>query len=304
MNVKLSIVGTVACIVVAEVGIYSTLKGPREGLLFAQGGEDGNEDYCSGLTDEEKGLFTVYSLAGSSNTYHDENNNPYGVGDRTQYYQGKILSKAWEKLGGCVDYEPEMWIIWYTDVGEIPDNTTLLMAVDAFFHYLDDDPDPETFRARVRDYLTTIHNIAPTAPFFAANIPQALMFSYTGDKQEINDIIAEELGAYNNYCMLDIDSHMSMILNGQMMYDGEVVNSSDILQDPLHLNEYGHQLVADLYINLLNETYPNLKLSTYGQVGSEGGSEEPSGTPWVWAGVLIVALAAAFSLAVAVYKRR
>jgi len=151
----------------------------------------------------------------------------------------------------------------------------LLMAVDAFFHYLDDNPDSETFRSRVRGYLTTIHDIAPTAPFFAANIPQVLMFNHTGDKQEINNIIAEELNTYENYYMLDIDFFMSMILTGQVMCNGEIVDPSSIFQDLLHLNDYGHQILADLYINMLNETYPNLKLSNYREVRFT----EPSETP-------------------------
>jgi len=230
------------------------------------GDDDDDQDYCETLTDEEKGLFAVYSLAGSSNTYHNENDNPYGVGDRGQYYPGKLLGMAWAKLGPCVDYEPEMWIFWYTEADQTPEDATLLMAVDAFYHYIDDDPDPETFRTRVQGYLTTVNGIAPDAPFFSANIPQLMMLSYTGDKQEINDIIAYELSLYDDYFMLDIDYYMNKLVAGDVTYDGDVIGPFDILNDLVHINEFGHQIVADMYITQLNEVYPNLDLPTYGEI--------------------------------------
>lgn len=229
---------------------------------------DDDSDYCDSLTDEEKNLFKTIFCAGSSNSWSDDfGEPPYTMEDLSAWYHGKITIKAMDKLSECVDYAPALWVYWYDDVGKVREGTTLSWAIDSFYHFLDDDPEPETFRQRVADYLATLFGGLNEGVFFiGANIPKVMMLEYTGDKDEILEIIADEMGKYQYTVTIDLNYYMEKLLAGKVYYNGELIGPLDILKDQLHVNELGHQLLADIIIGVINEIWPELQIETWGTI--------------------------------------
>ena len=225
---------------------------------------------CDDLTEEELALFSVIFCAGSSNSHSGTMGNPPFTPDRLDWwYHGKILERVWENLGACVEYTPELWVYWYADVSQVPEDTTLSWAVDAFYHYLDDDPSPEVFRQRVSGYLDTLYGtdgMAESVYFIGANIPKIMMLAYSGDKDEILAIIEDELAARPRTAMLDLNYYIEALLDGRLLYDGETVRFLQIMRDLIHANQFGQQLIADLYITEINRIWPNLMVPHWGEV--------------------------------------
>jgi len=231
--------------------------------------DDDTEDYCDTLTEEELNLFRTIFCAGSSNSWSDDfGTPPYTKEDLSTWYHGKIAIKAMEKLAECVEYEPVLWVYWYTDVELVPKDTTLSWAVDALFHFLDDNPDAETFRQRTEDYLDTLFSgMGKDGVYFiGANIPKAMLFDYTGDQDAILQVIYEEFEERPYAVMVDLDYYMTQLIAGNVYYNGQKLGPFDILKDLLHVNELGHQLLADIWIGVINEIWPNLDIPTWGEI--------------------------------------
>lgn len=169
-----------------------------------------------------------------------------------------------------MDYAPALWVYWYTDVGEVNEATTLSWAIDAFYHFLDDDPEAEVFRQRVADYLATLFGSLDEGVFFiGANIPKVMMLDYTDDKDVILQIIYEEMSEYQYTVMLDLNYYMEKLLAGKVYYNGEILTPFDILKDEVHVNELGHQLLADILIGVINEVWPEFQFATWGTIEIE-----------------------------------
>lgn len=233
----------------------------------------GDDDFsCAALTDEELAMFTTIFCAGSSNSHSWSMLSPPFAPDRlSKWYHGKVIEKLWENLGECVDYEPEFWIYWYTDVGNVRPETTLSWAVDAFYHYLDDGPSPEVFRQRISGYLDTLfgpEGLADGVYFLSANVPKLMMFGVPAEEQDLMlTIIEEELAERVYTSMLDLNYWIEHLVDGTLVYNGETLKFFDVMKpDLIHAKELGQQLIADLYIMELNDLWPNLKIEQYGLI--------------------------------------
>ncbi len=221
---------------------------------------------CASLSPAALSLFTDLGIGGASNSpCHGTMSTPAGPGDCAGSYYGMILIKAWERLQPCGASPPELWVETYQSVAQLPETLTLSLCVDAFFHYLDDGPDTETFRDRVNGYIDTLTTTAPNVFFVGANVPEAMMFSITGDKSTYNAIIAEEL-ATRGFSMVDVDSFFGSLLSGLVTYDGDVLTTGDVMSDQIHVNTFGQQIVSDLFIEELNRKFPTLGLTTHGTI--------------------------------------
>ncbi len=225
---------------------------------------------CDALSDEELALLTKIFCAGSSNSYDNwMSSPPYTSEDLSEWYHGKVIDAVMENLGTCVEYEPEMYTYWYTGVGSISSDVTLVWAIDAYFHFLDDDPTEEVFRQRVVEYLDTVYGpngVSDDVVFIGANIPELLqgITGFTGDTAAILQIIEEEMGERPNAVVIDLDYFFDQMVMGNIVYDGEEVGQFDIMVDALHVNEDGHQMLADLVIQEINATWPALKVEPLG----------------------------------------
>jgi len=231
-------------------------------------GDDDASGYCGTLTDQELNLFKTIFCAGSSNSYSDDfGTPPFTADDLFTWYHGKIVTKAMEKMGPCVDYVPALWVYWYTDVGQVQEATTLSWAIDAFYHFLDDDPAPMVFGERVHTYLETLFGGMNDGVFFiGANIPKVMMLDYTGDKNEILQIIYDEMTARPYAIMIDLNYYMEKLIAGKVYYNGEKLSVLDILIDQVHVNELGHQVLADLFIQTIDAIWPELQIPTWGTI--------------------------------------
>jgi len=228
---------------------------------------------CEDLTTEELELLTKVFCAGSSNSYSSGlmGNPPNTAAELSGWYHGKVVDQVMSNLGTCVSYEPELWIYGYTNVDEVPTGTTLSWAIDATYHFLDDDPTEEVFRQRVADYLSTLHGpggLAEDVTFIGANVPEQLMgeTGFTGDTAQILQITAEEMARYPNAVMIDLDYYLDRLSQGQVTYDGEVLEREDIFNDPIHVNDLGQQLLADLVIQEINTRWPALRVPLHAEL--------------------------------------
>jgi len=229
---------------------------------------DDDVSYCDSLTEEEKNLFRVIFCAGASNSYTDDFEPlPATLDEVDEWYHGKIGAMAMVKLAECVDYEPQFWIYWYDEVRKVRKDTAISLAVDSFFHYLDDNPDPWLFRLRVSNYLDVLFGgMNDGVRFFGANIPKLMMYGYDGDREEILQIIYDEMSKRPNAVMIDLNYYLEKLLQGKVYYNGEQLSFLQIMKDERHFNEFGHQVVADLFILTINSTWPNLQIPTWGQI--------------------------------------
>lgn len=237
--------------------------------------------YCDTLTDEEKALFDVVSVAGSSNSYDILGTEdwsvptlgPYGPGEYSAYYPGILVDLAWSQLQECGVAQPVLWVNWYSRVGEQPTDTTFFLALDAFYHFLDDDPDLEVLRERVRDYLTTQSALAPDAPFIVGNVPTVLMYYVDRtfeEKEAYNTAIQEEVLAWPGYSLVDLDTWMDHLVAGEVEYQGVDLSPFDVMKDGLHLNETGQLLMAQIGLYEINARFPNLLLPDVADIAIEG----------------------------------
>ena len=241
-----------------------------------QGGDDDTSTgafSCEDLTDEELELLTKVFCAGSSNSYSDGvmGSPPNTAAELSGWYHGKVVEQVMSNLGACVSYEPELWIYWYTEVDEVPADATLTWAIDATFHFLDDDPSEEVFRQRVADYLAILYGpggLAEDVTFIGANVPEQLMgeTGFTGDTAQILQITAEEMARYPNAVMIDLDYYLDRLSQGQVTYDGEVLEKEEIFNDQVHVNDLGHQLLADLVIQEINARWPVLQVPQHADI--------------------------------------
>lgn len=229
---------------------------------------DDDVSYCDSLTEEEKNLFRVIFCAGASNSHTDDFEPlPATIDEVDEWYHGKIAAMAMTKLSECLYYEPEFWVYWYDEVRKVRDNTTISWAVDAFFHYLDDDPQPWLYRLRVLKYLDTLFNgMNEGVRFIGANVPKLMMFGYDGDRNEILRIINEEMAERPYAVMIDLNYYLEKLLQGKVYYNGEKLSFLQIMRDERHFNEFGHQVAADLFIMTINSVWQNLQIPTWGQI--------------------------------------
>ena len=227
---------------------------------------------CGALTETELALLTKVFCAGSSNSYDNwMSSPPYNSDDLSEWYHGKVIDAVMVNLGTCVEYEPEMYTYWYTSVGSIDSDVTLIWAIDAYFHFLDDDPTEEVFRQRVVEYLDTVYGpngVSEDVAFIGANVPELLqgITGFTGDTAAILQIIEEEMAVRPNTVMIDLDYFFDQMIMGNIVYDGDEVGQLEIFIDALHVNEFGHQLLAELVIQEINGLYPVLKVEPLGEL--------------------------------------
>ncbi|MDP8254244.1 MAG: hypothetical protein P9M14_00705 [Candidatus Alcyoniella australis] len=218
--------------------------------------------YCETLSWQEINLLGELNTMGASDTVYDNEGGPYGLGEYTQYYYGKLVNQAWPQLALCDAPDPQFWVVEYKHPWKLRESATLFIDVGSFFHLLDDDPSLTIFRLRVRQMLTTSTNEAPNALMLWCNIPVLAMINYDGDKQAVNRTIAEEVAAYPAYHLVDLDWYYAQVLLGKVRYNGEPVYIWQIMTDVRHINERGHQLVADVMVLEINEIFPNIQLPT------------------------------------------
>jgi hypothetical protein len=221
---------------------------------------------CDNLTDEEAGLFAHTFVAGASNSPGCGGACTYDFMKGLGAYWSRVVVKGYERVGKCVEYEPQALATGYMNVGTAPPDTTLSICLDAFFWYSDQELD--RFRESVEEYLEELHSAAPNAALFVANIPESFISAFMGQSNpaDYNAAIATALDAYPRYFLLDLNSGYTQVLKGKVEYDGEVVKLEDILINATHINAFGHQVVADQFILRLNEEYPGLHLETHGDL--------------------------------------
>ena len=239
--------------------------------------DDDNDDddvfSCDNLTDQEIKAFTKIFCAGASYSNPMFGSSPFTPDQLDKLYHGKILEKVWENLEQCVDYIPELWIYWYDDVDLVSSDVTIFWAVDAFFHYLDiyTLPTPEKVRKRVSDYLDALFidgGLEEGVWFITGNVPKMLMVmaGYIGNRDLILQIMQEEVDKREYAVMIDFNYYMEKLLAKKVIYNDELIGFFDVIQlDFLHATEFGHQLIADLYILELNKIYPEMMIPLWSE---------------------------------------
>jgi hypothetical protein len=233
-------------------------------------GDDDTGFSCSDLSQTELALFTKIFCAGASYSNPLLGNPPFYPDDLTKNYQGKILEKVWTNLGPCVDYTPELWIYWYQSVGLIESDTTLSWAVDGIFWIITENV--EESRGLVNDYLDAVlvdSGVGPDVHFIGAIVPKQLMLmaGIFNNRPELVQMLRDEFAKRPQASAIDFDYYMDKLLEGKVVYNGEPVGFFDVIQiDFLHATEFGHQLIADLFIGELNRIWPEFQIPTWGTV--------------------------------------
>ena len=226
---------------------------------------------CDDLTDAEKNMFKKIFTAGASYSNPMFGSPPFDMDQVSTFYHGKVAQRVMLNIEQCVDYEPEFWIYWDDEADMITPDTTISLAVDAFFWSLAGTPSDEAIRASFSDYLDDIYGetgLEEGETFIAGNIPKMLMTmaGFFGDKQGALDIMQEEIDKRPGARLLDFDTYMEALLDGRVYYDGVKITFFDVIKlDFLHATDFGHQLIADIFIKELNAIYPHLKIEQYGQ---------------------------------------
>jgi hypothetical protein len=222
-------------------------------------------DPCTALSAEEAGLIKTIFVAGSS----DSNScGPYpstltDIQNCTSY-SGMVVARIWERVQGCVDYTPELYVTWYDSPGNAPADTTLSLAVDAFYHM--HEKGMVEFRKEVREYVADLRAAAPAAPLFICNIPEPMIFNFP-DPAAFNQVIADEVRKVPAYHLIDLATLYSKIEAGRVRYDGNVLSPDDVLEGGLvHIGYLGNRVVADMFIQALNQVYKGLQIVPYGNL--------------------------------------
>lgn len=247
----------------ADVTVDAAQADAREHKTDA-GKLDASPLSCDSLSVAEKGLFNVTFVAGASNS-PGCNASPCTLADITaqDVYWARVVKRGYARVESCVAYLPQANITNYESTNSAPSDTSLSISLDAFFHF--SSQSLPNFRLSVANYMAQLNAAAPDAPFFVANIPEAMMLDQS-DPPAYNAAIADAVSYYPKYHLLDVDARFKDLTAGLVSYDGVTLTPIDILVDPVHINDLGHQLVADLFILLLNEHYPELHLETYGDL--------------------------------------
>lgn len=237
--------------------------------------DDDNDDdgpfSCDDLTELELNLFRKVFTAGASYSNPLFGSSPFGMGQVSNFYHGKVAQRVMLNLEQCTDYDPEFWIYWDDEAEMITPDTTISLAVDAFFWSLAGTPSEEVIRASFSDYLDDIYGengLEEGETFIAGNIPKVLMTmaGFFGNKDRALEIMQEEVDKRSGARLLDFDYYMDALLDGRVIYDGEKIGFFDVIRfDFLHATEFGHQLIADIFIKELNDIYPRLKIEQFGE---------------------------------------
>jgi hypothetical protein len=225
---------------------------------------------CDDLTDVEMNLFKKVFIAGASYSNPTFGSPPFGMEQTSDFYFAKAIERAWINLGQCVDYEPEFWIYWDDESDRITADTTISLAIDAFFWSLSFTSSEEVIRGNFSDYLDNIYGetgLEEGETFIGGNIPKMLMnmAGFFGDKDRVLEIMQEEIDKRPGARLIDFDYYMDALLGGRVFYDGVKIGFFDVIRlDFLHATEFGHQVIADIFIKELNDIYPHLKIEQFG----------------------------------------